>query len=102
MTWTESDVIAVSSGGEFILTVLARLTPKKPENKSSVLLPWFSGTTNTGTQQTDQMKCVVSQLAEAYYCRDWRWLHVQTTLHENWLADLKAEKTRHTDNVVIS
>jgi hypothetical protein len=56
-------------GRTFMLTVfavLAQLTLWEMKNKSFVLLSWFSGTPYTGTHRTNQIKCIVSQLAEAY------------------------------------
>jgi hypothetical protein len=55
---TEKKVIIRS--GAFMLTVLARLTLSKTNDKKfSVLLSWFSGTPYTGTQpnRSDKMHC---------------------------------------------
>jgi hypothetical protein len=45
-------------GRAFMLAVVAQLTLSKIQNK--VLLLWFSGTSYTGTQKTNQIKCIFS------------------------------------------
>jgi hypothetical protein len=55
----------MSRGEAFMLTVLARLTLCKTKNeKSSVLISWFSGTPYIGTQ----IKCIVSHVQLARRC----------------------------------
>jgi hypothetical protein len=50
-----------------MLTVLTRLNLWKNKNKKySVLLSWFSGIHTLQHNRTDQTKCIVSQLGEAY------------------------------------